>query len=131
MKLSSLLALVFFLFAVVQPAHAVFVVKPNATQQETTTTEVNATSEKELSRKEKRELKKEVKKELKSVLKDARKNKDTDMNLLLLIIITILLPPLGVALYEGGITNRFWISLLLTILFYIPGLIYSLIVILE
>jgi uncharacterized membrane protein YqaE (UPF0057 family) len=48
---------------------------------------------------------------------------------ILIIILTILLPPLGVALVFG-IGTEFWISLLLTLLFYFPGLIYSLIVIL-
>lgn len=48
---------------------------------------------------------------------------------LLIIILTILLPPLGVALVFG-ISTEFWLSLLLTLLFYFPGLIYSLIVIL-
>lgn len=47
----------------------------------------------------------------------------------LIIILTILLPPLGVALVFG-LSGEFWLSLLLTILFYFPGLIYSLIVIL-
>ncbi|MCO6479571.1 MAG: YqaE/Pmp3 family membrane protein, partial [Phaeodactylibacter sp.] len=41
----------------------------------------------------------------------------------------ILLPPLAMGLYDG-ITNRFWISLLLTLLFYVPGLVYTLIIIL-
>lgn len=45
------------------------------------------------------------------------------------IIITVLLPPLGVALILG-VGTEFWISLLLTLLFYFPGLIYSLIMIL-
>jgi len=49
---------------------------------------------------------------------------------LLIIILTILLPPLGVALVFG-LAIQFWISLLLTLLFYIPGLIYSLIVVLA
>lgn len=49
---------------------------------------------------------------------------------LLIIILTILLPPLGVGLVFG-IQKEFWISLLLTILFYFPGLIYSLFVILA
>lgn len=51
-----------------------------------------------------------------------------DEMLLLAIIFAILIPPLGVAIYEG-ITTRFWISLLLTILFFIPGMIYSLLVV--
>jgi uncharacterized membrane protein YqaE (UPF0057 family) len=50
---------------------------------------------------------------------------------LLLVIIAILLPPLAVALFEGEINSKFWIDLLLTLLFYLPGLIYALVVILA
>ncbi len=46
------------------------------------------------------------------------------------IIITILLPPLGVALILG-VGTEFWISLVLTLLFYFPGLIYSLYILLR
>ncbi len=49
---------------------------------------------------------------------------------LLCAIISIFIPPLGVALYEEDITSHFWIDLLLTILLYVPGLIYALIIIL-
>ena len=49
---------------------------------------------------------------------------------LLCAIISIFIPPLGVILYEEDITVHFWIDLLLTILFYLPGLIYALIIIL-
>ena len=41
------------------------------------------------------------------------------------IIAAILLPPLGVYLARG-IGNEFWISLLLTILAFLPGMIYAL-----
>jgi len=51
-------------------------------------------------------------------------------NTFLLVLITILLPPLGVYLHQGEINSKFSISLILTLLFYIPGLIYSLIVVL-
>jgi uncharacterized membrane protein YqaE (UPF0057 family) len=47
-----------------------------------------------------------------------------------IIILCILLPPLGVYLMFG-IDNRFWISLILTLLFILPGIIYSLIVVLQ
>jgi uncharacterized membrane protein YqaE (UPF0057 family) len=47
----------------------------------------------------------------------------------LLVILAILIPPLAMALYDG-ISNRFWISLLLTLLFFVPGMIYTLVVIL-
>ncbi|WP_037573732.1 YqaE/Pmp3 family membrane protein [Sporocytophaga myxococcoides] len=42
----------------------------------------------------------------------------------MLVIIAILIPPLAVALVDG-IHGPFWLSILLTILFYIPGLIYA------
>ncbi|MFN3402810.1 MAG: YqaE/Pmp3 family membrane protein [Cytophagaceae bacterium] len=73
-----------------------------------------------LSKKEVRKAIKELKKE-KSVNKEDR----ADTNTLLLVIIAILLPPLAVALVDG-ITGPFWLSLILTLLFYVPGLIYAL-----
>lgn len=52
------------------------------------------------------------------------------MNKILLIIITILLPPLGVFL-TTGIDSNFWINVLLTILGYLPGVIHGLWIILA
>lgn len=80
-----------------------------------------------MSRKEKRAKRRAMKKELKKLKKQKRA---TDDNTILLVILAILLPPAAVAVYEG-ITTRFWISLLLTLLFFLPGLIYALIVVLE
>jgi uncharacterized membrane protein YqaE (UPF0057 family) len=40
------------------------------------------------------------------------------------ILITVLIPPLGVAM-RYGLSGKFWINLLLTILGYIPGLIHG------
>jgi len=51
-------------------------------------------------------------------------------NTLLLVILALLLPPLAVYLHEGVINGKFWLSLLLTLLFWIPGVIYALIVVL-
>lgn len=84
-----------------------------------------------LSAKEKKSRIKEAKKVIKQY-KAAKKSGAEPIvdNQLLLVIITILLPPLGVYLHQGEINSKFWISLLLTLLFYIPGLIYSLIVVL-
>lgn len=84
---------------------------------------------KTMTRKERRTTRKAIKKDLKSAVKDFKQA--TDIDLTALIIITILIPPLGMYLYEGSATSRFWLSLILTLLFYIPGLIYTLIVILE
>ncbi|KAG6421214.1 hypothetical protein SASPL_117764 [Salvia splendens] len=42
------------------------------------------------------------------------------------IVLAILIPPLGVCLRHGCCTTEFFICLLLTILGYIPGIIYAL-----
>lgn len=48
------------------------------------------------------------------------------------IICAIILPPLGVYLHENQIGTNFWISLLLTILlFWLPGVIFSVLVVLD
>lgn len=52
----------------------------------------------------------------------------TDDMTILLIIIAIFIPFLAVLLYEG-ITTRFWISLLLTLLFWLPGAIYAILIV--
>lgn len=53
-----------------------------------------------------------------------------DDRLILLVILAILIPPLAVFLARG-IGTEFWISLILTLLFYFPGMIYSLLVVLD
>ena len=40
------------------------------------------------------------------------------------IIISIFIPPLG-AFLKVGITGQFWLNLLLTILFFVPGIIHA------
>ena len=50
-------------------------------------------------------------------------------NQLLLIILALLLPPLAVYLAKG-VGDEFWIDLILWLLFWLPGAIYALIVIL-
>lgn len=86
---------------------------------------------KSLNRKDRKAKRKQVKQNLKAALKSFQKANSSGVDLGLLVIITILLPPVGMVLHEGSLTGRFWISLLLTLLFYIPGLVYSLIVILS
>ncbi|NCI46354.1 YqaE/Pmp3 family membrane protein [Sediminibacterium sp. WSJ-3] len=76
---------------------------------------------------------KAVLKEFKAQKKAAREAAapEPSTNTVLLVILAILLPPLAVALHEGGINGKFWLSLLLTLLFWIPGVIYALIVVLS
>jgi len=47
---------------------------------------------------------------------------------ILQIILAFFLPPVAVALKEG-LTGTFWINLLLTLIFFVPGLIHALIVV--
>ena len=82
---------------------------------------------KAMSAKERRALKKEQRTALKNALEN---QEDISENLLLLIVIAIFIPPLAMYLHQGEINNKFWISLILTLLFYIPGLIYTLVTIL-
>ena len=84
-----------------------------------------------LSKKEKKARVKEVKKELKKFNKQKKAGAEASTNTLLLVILAILLPPLAVYLHQGEINSKFWISLILTLLFFIPGVIYSLIVVLS
>ncbi|NJC25160.1 YqaE/Pmp3 family membrane protein [Neolewinella antarctica] len=44
---------------------------------------------------------------------------------LIAIIAAVFIPPLGVFIHEG-LTGRFWICVVLTLLFFVPGMIYAL-----
>lgn len=86
---------------------------------------------KSLSKHERKSRIKEAKKVLKEYKADKRAGREADTSLLLLVILAILLPPLAVYLKEGEINSRFWISLILTLLFWIPGVIFALLVVLD
>lgn len=65
----------------------------------------------------------------------AKENKNSILNKnnaqvddVVLIILGIILPPLAVYLYEDSITNNFWLDLILTLCFWLPGVIYALLV---
>jgi uncharacterized membrane protein YqaE (UPF0057 family) len=137
MKILKITLLMFMVLMIGTPAaEAVVRVSPANTEN----TDASAVENRKMSRKELREAKKEertlrreqrkeVKQELRQAIRDWKKEGASDTDTLLLVILAILIPPLAMALYDG-ITNRFWISLLLTLLFFIPGMIYTLIVIL-
>ncbi len=73
----------------------------------------------------------DAKKQMREFKKDKREGKSTpSTDQLLLVILAILLPPLAVYLHEGTINGKFWLDLILTLIFWIPGVIYALIVIL-
>ena len=81
-----------------------------------------------LSKKEKKARFKEAKKAVRAY--KAERKAEAVASKVLQVIFAILIPPLGVYLHEGEINNRFWIDLLLTLLFFLPGMIYALIIVL-
>ncbi len=111
--------------SLIVPANSINPVQPDSATVKSAVAEFRA-----LSRKERRERIKEVKKELKTYKREKRSGNEPSTNTVLLAILAILLPPLAVYLHEGEINNRFWISLVLTLLFWLPGVIYALIVVL-
>ena len=70
--------------------------------------------------------KKELKKELKEAIKQDRV---TGTNILE-IVLAIFIPPLAVFLHDG-IGTSFWINIILTLLFFIPGIIHALLVVTD
>lgn len=85
---------------------------------------------KSLSKKDRKERLKDAKKDIKAFKAAKKAGNAPSTNTLLLVILAILLPPLAVYLHEGEINKKFWIDLILTLLFFIPGVIYALIVVL-
>lgn len=73
----------------------------------------------------------EAKKAMKDYKAAKRAGAEPSTNTILLTILAILLPPLAVYLHEGVINGKFWLDLLLTLLFFLPGIIYALIVVLS
>lgn len=85
----------------------------------------------DLSKKERKQRLKEVKKQLNLFKANKAKGMETDDRTILLVILAIILPPLAVYLHENAINTKFWISLLLTLLFWVPGVIYALLVVFD
>jgi uncharacterized membrane protein YqaE (UPF0057 family) len=86
---------------------------------------------KSLSRHERKTRIKDAKKLLKEYKADKRAGRAAETDQVLLAILAILLPPLAVYLKEEEVNSRFWISLILTLLFWIPGVIFALLVVFD
>jgi uncharacterized membrane protein YqaE (UPF0057 family) len=71
----------------------------------------------QMSKKEERKLRREqrraFRKALRAELRQALKAASSDVELILLVVIALLVPPLAMFLYDGGASSRFWISLIL------------------
>lgn len=84
---------------------------------------------KSLTRTERKTRMKEVKKMLREYKATKKAGGEVSTNQVLLGILCVILPPLAVGLHQGEINGKFWLSLLLTLLFWLPGVIYALIVV--
>ncbi|GAB5417860.1 MAG: hypothetical protein Crog4KO_23920 [Crocinitomicaceae bacterium] len=60
-----------------------------------------------------------------------KSNSSDDAMFILIVILTILIPPLGVAIYTNIDWMKVLICLLLTLLFFLPGMIYGLLVVFD
>ena len=103
--------------------------KPKATT-ETTTAPSHAVATASSSFKTARLTRAEKREARKAIMKALRAGPATT----LLLVILCLLPPLNllaVFLKEGLLNKKFWIALILTLLFIVPGVIYSLLVVLN
>ncbi len=103
-------------------------VKGSAVPEKVITESVNEFNQ--LSKKEKKQRLKEIKKQLKLFKANKAAGKADDEETILLVLLAILLPPLAVYLHQDAINTKFWISLVLTLLFWVPGIIYALLVVL-
>ena len=55
----------------------------------------------------------------------------SQVDMVVLVILALLIPPLAVYLHQGSWNELCWISLLLTILFWVPGVVFAFLVILD
>ncbi|WEK34920.1 MAG: YqaE/Pmp3 family membrane protein [Candidatus Pseudobacter hemicellulosilyticus] len=87
---------------------------------------------KSLSRTERKARIKDAKKLMKEYKADKRAGKDAaETDQVLLAILAILLPPLAVYLKTDEVGSKFWLSVILTLLFWIPGVVYALLVVFD
>lgn len=129
--------IVALLCTVAAPIRAIGVMPPSVVETETADSaqEALAAYKAELATMtpaERRSLKREQKRELRQVLKQYKQDKNSgkasEFSQTALILFSII-PPLGVYLHQGEINEKFWIALLLTILLWLPGFIYAVLVV--
>jgi len=105
------------------------VLLPVKSEPDRATVKAAFTEFKSLSKKEQRVRVKDAKKQVKIFQKEKKANRSANVEMWLLIVLAILLPPLAVYLHEGEINGKFWLSILFWFLFIIPGVIYALLVV--
>lgn len=69
------------------------------------------------------------KKKISRVIENRSNANSSEVDQVVLVILAILLPPLAVYLKEDAVTSNFWIDLLLCFLFWVPGVIFAILVV--
>ncbi len=124
-----LIPFIAFLVLLNSTAFAAIPTSAMTSEDPTTTAIANGIKEfKSLPRSERKSRLREVRKILKEYRANRKAGKESD-NQILAIIFAILIPFVGVLIYQGKITTKFWIALLLTLIFWLPGAIYALLVV--
>jgi len=113
------------------PLHSSASLVPGGGEPNPATVKAALAEFKSLSKQERKQRVKDVKKELKVFKKEKKANRSAKVDMVLLIILAILLPPLAVYLHQGEINGRFWLSILLWFCFILPGVIYALLVVTD
>jgi len=84
-----------------------------------------------LSKRERKGRIRNAKKEIKAYKAARKAGRVSEVDTWVLVLLAILLPPLAVYLHQGEINSKFWISIILTLLFWIPGVIFAFLVIFD
>ena len=128
-KIFSSLLMVTMMISLTPLQSSAVVILPGSSEPNPATFKAAFAEFKSLSKKEQKVRIKEAKKQVKDFKKEKKSNKSANVEMWLLIVLAILLPPLAVYLHQGEINGKFWLSILFWFLFIIPGVIYALLVV--
>jgi len=128
-KIFSSLLMATMMISMIPIQSSALVVLPGSNEPDPATIKAALAEFNHLSKKEKKTRINEVKKQVKLLKKEKKENKSANVEMWVLILLSILLPPLAVYLHQGEINGKFWLSILLTILFWVPGVIYAILVV--
>jgi uncharacterized membrane protein YqaE (UPF0057 family) len=128
-KIFSSLLMAVMMTSIIPLQSSALVLLPGSNEPSPATVKAAFAEFKSLSKKEQKLRVKEAKKQVKVFQKEKKANQSANVEMWLLIVLAILLPPLAVYLHEGEINGKFWLSILFWFLFIIPGVIYALLVV--
>src|SRR5215203_1084757 len=128
-KIFTTLLMATMMISLIPLQSSALVVLPGSNEPDPTTIKAAIAEFKSLSKKAQKLRVKEAKKQVKVFQKEKKANKSANVEMWLLIVLAILLPPLAVYLHQGEINWKFWVSILCWILYIIPGVVFALLVV--